>query len=64
MLVISRRKGQRIKIGPDIEIIVTEVHRSNCKIAVRAPANLVVLRGEVFDEQLTKEFFTKPLEKP
>lgn len=47
MLVISRRKGQRVMIGEDIEIIVTEVHRSGVKIGIRAPRGLTVLRGEV-----------------
>jgi len=47
MLVLSRRKGQRIRIGSDIEIVVTEVHRSSVKIGIRAPAGLLVTRGEV-----------------
>ena len=46
MLVLSRRKGQTIRIGDDIEIIVKRVHRSSVKLAIRAPAGLLVLRGE------------------
>jgi carbon storage regulator len=49
MLVISRRKGQRVSIGEEIELIVTEVHRSTVKIGIRAPRGLTVLRGEVRD---------------
>jgi len=49
MLVISRRKGQRISIGEEIELVVTEVHRSSVKIGIRAPRGLVVLRGEIRD---------------
>lgn len=47
MLVISRRKGQRIAIGDDIEIVITEVHRSSVKVGIRAPRGYTVLRGEV-----------------
>jgi carbon storage regulator len=47
MLVISRRKGERINIGNDIEIIVTEVHRSSCKIAIRAPEGTIITRSEI-----------------
>jgi carbon storage regulator len=47
MLVISRRKGQRIAIGDDIEIVITEVHRSTVKVGIRAPRGYTVLRGEV-----------------
>jgi len=49
MLVISRRKGQRVSIGEDIELVVTEVHRSSVKLGIRAPRGLVVLRGEIRD---------------
>lgn len=49
MLVISRRKGQRITIGDEIELVVTELHRSTVKIGIRAPRGYVVLRGEVHD---------------
>jgi carbon storage regulator len=48
-LVFSRRKGQRIVISNEIEIIVTHTSRTAVKIAVRAPAHCSVLRGEVFD---------------
>jgi carbon storage regulator len=47
MLILSRRKGQSILIGDDIEVIVTKVHRSSVKIAVRAPKHLTVMRAEV-----------------
>jgi len=47
MLVISRRKGQRVSIGDEIELVVTEVHRSSVKLGIRAPRGLTVLRGEI-----------------
>jgi carbon storage regulator len=49
MLVISRRKGQRIAIGDEIELVVTELHRSSVKLGIRAPKGYAVLRGEVRD---------------
>ncbi|MEN9580593.1 MAG: carbon storage regulator [Pseudomonadota bacterium] len=49
MLVISRRKGQRITIGDDIELIVTELHRSCVKVGIKAPRGYAVLRGEIRD---------------
>jgi carbon storage regulator len=49
MLVISRRKGQRVTIGEEIELVVTEVHRSSVKLGIRAPRGLTVLRGEIRD---------------
>src|SRR5690349_22257900 len=49
MLVISRRKGQRVSIGEEIELVVTEVHRSSVKLGIVAPRGLTVLRGEIRD---------------
>jgi carbon storage regulator len=49
MLVISRRKGQRVSIGDEIELVVTEVQRRCVKLGIRAPRGLTVLRGEVRD---------------
>jgi carbon storage regulator len=49
MLVISRRKGQRITIGDDIEIVVTAVHKNGVKLGIAAPRDFTVLRGEVRD---------------
>ena len=49
MLIIARRKGQRIVIGPDIEIFVTEVTRGSVKIGIVAPNNTAILRGELRD---------------
>jgi carbon storage regulator len=49
MLVISRRKGQRVSIGEEIELVITEVHRSSVKLGIVAPRGLTVLRGEIRD---------------
>ncbi|MEZ4224523.1 MAG: carbon storage regulator [Polyangiaceae bacterium] len=50
MLVIARRKGQRIVIGADIEIIVADATRRQVKIGIVAPKSTPIMRGEVFDE--------------
>ena len=49
MLVISRRKGQRVTIGDEIELVVTELHRSSVKLGIKAPRGYTVLRGEIHD---------------
>lgn len=49
MFVVARRKGQRIVIGNDIEVIVTELSRSTVKLGVLAPGSLQILRGEIKD---------------
>lgn len=56
MLVISRRKGERISIGSDIEIVVTDVTRKGVRLGIVAPKATQVVRGEVRDavEQANK----------
>lgn len=49
MLIIARRKGQRVIIGQDIEIVVTEVTRGSVKLGIVAPARTTILRGELHD---------------
>jgi carbon storage regulator len=49
MLVISRRKGQRVTIGDEIELVITELHKSHVKVGITAPRGFTVLRGEVHD---------------
>ncbi len=49
MFVIARRKGQRISIGNDIEVVVTELSRSSVKLGIVAPRPCLILRGEVRD---------------
>ena len=46
--MISRRVGERILIGKDIEITVTEIHRRTVRLSVKSSSQKV-LRGELLD---------------
>jgi len=47
MFIVARRKGQKIVIGNDIEIIVTELSRTTVKLGILAPKPYAILRGEI-----------------
>jgi carbon storage regulator len=47
MLIVARRKGQRILIGADIEIVVTEVSKGTVKLGIQAPTSYAIVRAEV-----------------
>lgn len=47
MLIVARRKGQRIKIGENIEVVVTEVSRGEVRLGIVAPKQVAVVREEV-----------------
>ena len=50
MLVISRKKGESLLIGDDIEITVEKIDHSNVKISIKAPKEKVILRKEVYEK--------------
>lgn len=51
MLVLSRRERQTIRIGNDeIELTVLEIHGRTVKLGIIAPADVPILRGELFLE--------------
>ncbi len=47
MLVLSRKAGETIWIGEDVEIIISEVKGEQVKIGIRAPRSIDVIRGEL-----------------
>ncbi|MFD0714960.1 carbon storage regulator CsrA [Paenibacillus sp. GCM10027626] len=48
MLVLSRKKGEAIIIGDDIEITLLEVNSDAVKIGIKAPKEIEVLRKEIY----------------
>ncbi|TWU23688.1 carbon storage regulator [Bythopirellula polymerisocia] len=49
MLVLSRKIGERIHIGEDVFVEVRRVAGNRVTLAVCAPQNVRILRGELFD---------------
>lgn len=47
MLVLTRKPGESIVIGPDIRIDVVAVNRKRVRIGVKAPSELIIDRLEV-----------------
>lgn len=47
MLVLSRKAGETIWIGEDIEIVISEVKGDQVKVGIRAPRNINIIRGEL-----------------
>jgi len=50
MLVLSRKKGQSIIIGNDIEISVIDIQGEQVRIGINAPRTVTVYRKEVYEE--------------
>jgi carbon storage regulator len=50
MLVITRKKGETIRIGEDIEITVVKIDDSSVKLSISAPKDVTILRKELYKE--------------
>lgn len=49
MLVLSRRKGERVMIGRDVVVTVLESHGGRVRIGISAPRELPIKRQELLD---------------
>lgn len=50
MLVLSRRLGEKIKIGNDIWITVVDIDRNKVRIGIEAPRDVFIARKELVDQ--------------
>ena len=46
MLILSRKEGQSLQIGEDIEIKIVQTGKGYAKIGIEAPRSLLILRKE------------------
>jgi carbon storage regulator len=47
MLVLSRKPGESLKLGEDVEITVLKVTASGVSLGIKAPRSLAIVRGEL-----------------
>ncbi len=47
MLVISRRPGEAVLIGPGVEVTVIDVTTSRVRLGFEAPVEITILRKEI-----------------
>ncbi|MDD3236643.1 MAG: carbon storage regulator CsrA [Candidatus Gastranaerophilales bacterium] len=50
MLILSRKKGQKLIINDNIEIVVIEADNNIAKIGINAPKDVSVYREELYKE--------------
>lgn len=48
MLVLTRRIGERLRIGSDIELVVLDVRGRDVRLGVTAPAEVPIHREEIY----------------
>jgi carbon storage regulator len=61
MLVLGRKRGQKIAIGPDIVVSVERIMDGEVRIGVTAPKELLILRTELTpNDDRTMKRLTNP----
>lgn len=50
MLVVRRKEGESLLIGDNVEIKIIEVENGSVKIAIEAPKEVTILRGELYNQ--------------
>lgn len=50
MLVLTRKKGQKLIIYDNIEVVILETRGDTVKIGIKAPKNVPIYREEIFAE--------------
>ena len=48
MLVLSRKRGERIVIGPNIELTVVDIRENRVRLAVDGPREVFIHREEIY----------------
>ena len=48
MLVLSRKRGERIVIGPNIELMVVDIRGNKVRLAINAPRDISIHRQEIY----------------
>ncbi|RAZ55210.1 carbon storage regulator CsrA [Campylobacter hyointestinalis] len=50
MLILTRKNGEAVQIGTDIEIKIIESSKNSVKIGIEAPKSILILRSELVNE--------------
>jgi carbon storage regulator len=49
MLILTRRVGETLKVGSDVDVTVLGVKGNQIRIGIKAPKNVAVHREEIFE---------------
>lgn len=62
MLILTRKKGQAIVVGDDMEIVITAIEGDQVKIGINALPNIKIYRKELIEavQASNKEAIASP----
>jgi carbon storage regulator len=59
MLVLTRRRNQRVRIGDAIEVRVLETHKDKVKLGFTGPPEVTIHREEVYQQIHRQEVYER-----
>lgn len=48
MLILTRKRGEAIRIGDKIRIVVTRIDHNQVRIGIESPDDVTILREEIY----------------
>ena len=64
MLILTRRTGETLRIGEDVEVTVMAVNGSQVRIGIKAPRNVAVDREEIAERKQREREREQKLKPP
>lgn len=58
MLILSRKEGESIQLGEDMEVKIIQTAKGYVKIGIEAPKTLMILRKELSEEIRNKNLLS------
>lgn len=55
MLVLSRKPGETLRIGPDIVMTIVSIHGNKVRVGIDAPSEVHIARGELEDRPVVDD---------
>lgn len=51
MLILSRKKGQQLRIGDDVVLTITKIKGNTVSVGICAPESVIIQRGELLADE-------------
>lgn len=51
MLVLTRRAGEKVIIGDDIQLLIISTNKGQAKIGIEASKEIIILREELYHKK-------------
>ncbi|ROQ90756.1 carbon storage regulator CsrA [Desulfosoma caldarium] len=50
MLILTRKVGEAIRIGDDIQVVITAVDQNKVKVGIQSPRHVPIFREELYQK--------------